>query len=179
MSKVRLCIFVLLAVIQVGAPMTLLVRYEAVLHSGTEYKLRTEPMDPYDPLRGKYVALNFIDETCNVGENTFKGDDIAYLELKTGLDGFSKPFALHKINSSDQWLKVTVESVYSNTYHFKYPFDRFYLEEKKAPVVEKLYNERSFDNDRPTYILIKIKNNRAVITDLYINNKSYKDYFNK
>src|SRR5690554_461138 len=60
--------FILVAIIQLAVPAKMIWDKENVLKSGKEFKFETAPVDPTDPFRGKYIALNYK-------ENTYSSDD--------------------------------------------------------------------------------------------------------
>ena len=58
-TQLRFGLFVLLALLQLSFPGKLVFDSNKVLWLGTELKFETRPVDPADPFRGRYVALNF------------------------------------------------------------------------------------------------------------------------
>ncbi len=61
----------------------------------------------------------------------------------------------------------------------EYPFDRFYLEESKAPEAERAYWEANRDTTQVAYALVAVKNGHAALKDVMINNKSVIDVVNE
>ncbi len=65
-------------------------REEYLLHNGTEIRLRTRPVDPWDVLRGQYVTRAYeMDDLTNVGAIrwlAYEGDTV-YVMLSEGDDG--------------------------------------------------------------------------------------------
>jgi len=51
-------------------------------------------------------------------------------------------------------------------------FDKFYLEEYKAPCAETLYRESNRDSKNRTYALVRIFKRDAVIEDVFVNDTS-------
>ena len=56
------------------------------------------------------------------------------------------------------------------------PFDRFYMEESKAPKAEKVYNAANSDQRKETYALVYIKDGTAVLNDVIIDGQSIATY---
>ena len=52
-------LFIILAVAQIAVPAQMIFGREAILKAGTAYKFSTEPVDPSDPFKGKYITLNY------------------------------------------------------------------------------------------------------------------------
>jgi len=59
MTRRRRLLFVALVAAQAVLPLTLIAWNEQALASGTHVTLRTAPVDPVDPFRGRYVTLNY------------------------------------------------------------------------------------------------------------------------
>jgi len=158
--NVKFALFVLFAVASVAAPLSIIWKYENTLRHGTQFKLRTKPVDPYDAFRGRYVSLAFEDdwvERIQSGENAdaderggarSSGSDFLYVRLATGADGFAKPVAASRTRLAGDDV-VTVERWYRNSdrntqwkgWRVSFPFDRYYLPEDIAPAAEELYWE--------------------------------------
>ena len=52
--------------LQVSAVGWLALRYERIMRSGTEFRLKCRAYDPYDPLRGRYLAMTVREECTNI-----------------------------------------------------------------------------------------------------------------
>jgi uncharacterized membrane-anchored protein len=59
MTPRRRLLFVTLVAAQAVLPLTLIAWNEQALASGTHVTLKTAPVDPVDPFRGRYVTLNY------------------------------------------------------------------------------------------------------------------------
>ena len=59
MTSRRRLLFVVLVAAQALLPLVLIGWNEQALASGTRVTLRTAPVDPIDPFRGRYVTLNY------------------------------------------------------------------------------------------------------------------------
>jgi len=57
----------------------------------------------------------------------------------------------------------------------EYPFERFYMEESKAPLAESMYWEVSRDTTKITYASVSIQNGRAVLKDVFIGDVSIRE----
>lgn len=178
-------LFLLLSVAQLATPIGQIRKYEDLLRTGHAYKFRTAPVDPYDAFRGKYVALSY----ANTVTTLRKGDNIgfsgpAYVALSRDESGF----ALFGELSSDpppsgDYLRVERQfAAVDNKAHFRLPFDRFYMEESKAPKAEQAYrrySNRQGQNGRPAYAVVRVKNGRGVIENLFINDQPIREFIQK
>ena len=62
MKFLRIGLFILVALLQLGAPVWMIWQREQTLRHGRVWKFRTAPVDPVDLVRGRYVALAFAAE---------------------------------------------------------------------------------------------------------------------
>ena len=62
-KKTQIVLFVLVALAQLYVPAKMIWDQEDVLKNGSEYKFKTDPVDPNDPFRGKYITLSFDNNT--------------------------------------------------------------------------------------------------------------------
>lgn len=127
-------------------PVSRIVKIEFPSDKPVEMKFKVVLRDPYDPMRGRYVVLNV--EPDRIPASKVQGDirwrDKAYLVLERDENGFCKPVRVTKDRNSikDGEIFVRIKNVYKNygtpkEYSFTLPFDRFYLNEFKAPQLEK------------------------------------------
>jgi len=165
MKHARFVLLAVFAVATLATPLSIVWKYENTLRHGTLFKFRTQPVDPVDAFRGRYVALSFADNYVKreqpVKWNWSREDEEKepyslvcpqYVRLAVDADGFAKPVELSStpLAGSDV---ITVERSYVKTVFqdggvqmnvgrtVSYPFDRYYLPEDISPMAEKLYRE--------------------------------------
>ncbi|MEO1260343.1 MAG: GDYXXLXY domain-containing protein [Bacteroidota bacterium] len=182
-KKLSVAAFMLTCLAQLYVPGKMILDREDVLKTGIEYKFRTEPVDPNDPFRGKYIVLGFQDNTFEVPANSEIDDrSTVYLQFENDAEGFAQiKDVMLSAPPHDDFLMTTV--LYSTTtmktgkkkLNIYYPFDRYYMEEYKAPQAEETYREANRDTSSVTYALVNIKNGEAVLKDVVINEESIKD----
>ena len=79
--------------LQVSAVGWLVWRYERIVRNGTEFRLKCRAYDPYDPLRGRYLAMTVSEECTNIlfkvkEEHLWRGtDEKAFVKLAKTPDG--------------------------------------------------------------------------------------------
>lgn len=148
-------LFAIYFVLQLAVPGYLVYRHYNTLSTGESYKFEVAPYDPYDPFRGRYVALGTA-----VSLYSYDGD---YALLGKDADGYAEIV-------SWQYDKPT-EGQY-----IKSPrLDRYYMNEKMAPEAERLQRELDVDDDM-MYLLVKVKNGHYVIEGLYLNDIPIEQY---
>ena len=179
--KVRFVLFVVFAMATLAAPLSIIWKYENTLRHGTLFKFRTQPVDPYDAFRGRYVTLSFADNWMEgTDTDSEKGSGILYVRLKRDAEGFAVPAEVsRKRLSRDDVVTVDAFGWGGHPWQFNYPFDRYYLPEDIAPMAEQLYREanmRGGANSRgesrakaDTYVTVRVRNGVGVIEELWLN----------
>jgi uncharacterized membrane-anchored protein len=81
----RRLLFVALVAAQALLPLLLIAWNEQALASGTRVTLRTVPVDPIDPFRGRYVTLNYVISTAPAG---YGPSATVYVPLREGDDAW-------------------------------------------------------------------------------------------
>lgn len=180
-KKLILTAFVMVVLAQWYVPAKMIFDRETVLSSGKEYKFRAAPLDPSDPFRGKYITLRFSDTRFPLppGEEWYPGEDV-YVSLTTDREGFARIQSVNKKapHKGTDYVKAKVHYVADDsvkTILVEYPFERFYMEEAKAPRAERVYNESLRDTTKQTYAQVSIMGNTAVLKDVLIDGVSIKE----
>lgn len=181
-NRYLLIAFLILALVQLWTPFQMILNREKVLSSGTEYKFRTAPIDPNDPFRGKYVRLSFQDDMATVDSaNGFERGEKVFVTLRTDSAGFAKIKTLSKKapTNQNQYLTARIRYYSSTTNHkvtIDFPFDRYYMEESKAPKAETRYREAQRDTTLNAHALVNVLNGQSVLKDVVIDGVSIENY---
>jgi uncharacterized membrane-anchored protein len=182
--KLSVFFFILVALAQLYVPAKMIFDREDVLETGIEYKFRTAPIDPNDPFRGKYITLNYVDNTYLVRDNgSWVDGESVFVTLLNDKDGFAFIGAVskEKPSESQNFLKTKMRMIHPNDFDsrikllIEYPFDRYYMGEFKANDAERAYNKSLQDTTRITYALVMIKNGEAVLKDVLIDGTSIEE----
>ncbi|MEP6737161.1 MAG: GDYXXLXY domain-containing protein, partial [Chryseolinea sp.] len=176
---------------------------EDVILSGTLYKFETEPVDPSDPFRGKYIVLNFkedvVEDSIKSTGAEWSSGETAFVRFGIDSDGFAHAIKILKVAPSDGDY-LTTKVLYSDSdldhidtvtakinnsivttvqkrarVHFSIPFNRLYLEESKAQPAEEQYRISQRDSTSTTYGLVRMGKGQAVLVDVMIDGKSIVD----
>lgn len=172
--KIILAAFIVLALIQLFIPAKMIFDREIILSSGREFKFRAAPVDPNDPFRGKYIILNYMNNTIEIqGKNEWKTNEPVYVILSVNQDGFAEieSVSKEKPSGNHDFVKAKVGNQLfdgDKKLAIEYPFERFYMEETKAPLAEKEYNLALRDSTRTTWAVVSIKDGEAVLKDVMI-----------
>lgn len=160
-----------LALVQLAVPAGMILRREGVLNRGVEFKIRTQPVDPYDAFRGRFVRLGFDNATVPLpaGAKLANGQK-AYAILETDAAGFATvPSVSFTKPDTEAYLKVRLRYSEPGKAAIIWPFDRYYMEETAAPKAEQAYRQRARSSS--AYITVRVSGGTGVITGLYIDGK--------
>jgi|SRR5690554_4868638 len=173
-KKMVLTAFILVAIVQLAIPGKMIWDREKILETGKDFKFETAPVDPSDPFRGKYIVLDYKENSFNVEsiKEWIDGRKV-YVILKTDTKGFAK---IASVSSEEptadlDFVEAKIDYVIdgsSKRLYISYPFDRFYMEESKAYPAEQAYVKSQLDSTKTTYAIVSIKNGEAVLKNVLI-----------
>ncbi|WP_396601961.1 GDYXXLXY domain-containing protein [Algibacter sp. R77976] len=177
-------LFIVIALAQLFVPAQMIFNQEAIIETGTVYKFKTQPVDPSDPFRGKYITLNFEQNTFVTTDSIWKRKDKVYVYFETDSLGFAKVNQVSKAPLSVMNDFIVADVSWYNKreqiLNFNLPFNRYYMEETKAYDAEVAVRDSQRDSlPNNTYALVFIKNGEAVLNDVIINEISIKDFVEK
>lgn len=177
MKKILIAAFILLVLVQWFVPGKMIWDKDTVIRKGKTFRFETEPVDPADPFRGRYIILDFKMDTFTVQDQLlYNSDQVVYVLLTEDSNGFARIADVITEKPSNNQNYVTATG-FINSYdehsmmHITYPFTEFYLQEFKAPKAEQDFREAMADSTKKTYALVKVLNGDAVIENVYVNDK--------
>jgi len=177
--KILIPVFIAMVLLQLLVPFQMVFNSEGVIAEGVEYKLKTRPYDPKDPFRGNYVRLNFeISRYTAVDTTGWKKGKQVYVILRKDADGFGEIGHVMKVNPGDfaDYLKATLSNFYQTRKGtqlvLNFPFERFYMQEEKAPVAERIFNASARDSTKQTYAIVSVNKGEAILRDVQIDGAS-------
>ena len=185
--RAKWILFAIMVIAQLIIGMSMIMVHQEVIVKGKEYKFLVRPVDPNDPLRGKYMTLAFADREVSIdtSEQWENGMPI-WIVVGEGEEGFAKPMFIKDKNAKpidEGWSEDDVYFSGSIRYVNKrrgkaileYPFDRLYLNEMQAPIAEEVFSEAMRDSSSITYATVSILEGKAVLQDVYINDVNLKE----
>lgn len=181
MKKTALLLLLATCFIQWLVPAKMIWENERLYSTGTTFKIRTIPVDPNDPFRGKYITLSYDINTYYLEKfaykNEFSNKDKVFVLVEEDENGFAKIVSISKTPpSSNDYLTANIRSVHETDtqyiFRLDYPFQKFFMEETKAPKAEELYWEALRHTDKQVYGLVNIKAGKAVLKDVQVDGVS-------
>jgi uncharacterized membrane-anchored protein len=186
MKKILIPVFIVVALAQWVVPGSMMWNREGILREGKIFLFETEPVDPSNPFKGKYISLRFKESeiTIPTSKETFKDGQKVYVVLKVengfaGIQQLSakKPSADIDYITASVWY-ASIDSS-STTIHIKYPFEEYYMNEDKAPKAEEVYFKSLRDTTHKTYAQVKVLKGETVIEDVFIGKIPIEDLINQ
>ena len=127
--------FIIIVLAQWLVPAQMILEQEKVLTEGTPYKFRTRPIDPTDPLRGKYITLFYeVNKAKAIDSTHFGWGDDIYVYIENDTAGFAKAthISATKLETSQDYVIAQARGTYNDNVNFDLPFDTFFMDENKA-----------------------------------------------
>jgi len=144
-KQLTIVLFAIVVVAQLFIPAREVWQSEDLIDRAQTFKFRLQPVDPIDPLRGRYVRLDFADRTYKFDEpvDWESGIDI-FVVLKEDSEGFAIPDTVLLERPDQQPFVIAQMSrriLSKKKITIKYPFERFYMDEDKAQEAEKILGD--------------------------------------
>jgi uncharacterized membrane-anchored protein len=184
MNLLRNIAFGAVMILYLWFPFSMIVDQQQILKEGEVFRFRPRPVDPYDAFRGRYIFLRFVDQNLNFpdAQSVFKYDDKIFVSLEKdslGYVNFSNP-SFEKPEGQN-YLKTKVLYTKENQVTVDIPenLQRYYLNEKLAPLAEEKFRElqRSSDsNEVKVYLDARVLGGEALIEELYFENMPVSEY---
>ena len=174
-QRILFILFLLSAAAQIFLTVSSVVFNENVLSKGTTHRFRTEPVDPYDPFRGKYVALDF-DLSLFTGDfSRYEDKEKVYVLIDKDENSYSFFSAISdKKPASGDYLRLKVDSIRDGEVYFEIPFDRYYIDEDYAEEAETAYWDSNSANE--AYVEVRVLGGHAVLDELYLGGMPVMEY---
>jgi uncharacterized membrane-anchored protein len=177
MKPTLIIVFILMCASQWFVPGVMIAEQEAVLSDGKTFHFKTEPIDPSDPFRGKYITLDFEDARFrDTGGRSWESGQDVFVVIDEDDEGFAKVVdVVHSEPATEPFFEAEVAYIDGDYVQIQFPFDRFYVEESKASEAERLYWEASRDTTQVAYAVVNIREGKAALRDVMINDRSIVD----
>jgi len=176
MKTLPLFIFGLAAIAQWAVPLAQIRAHEQTLAQGTLIKLKCAAPDPYDPLRGRFLAVRpeQRDATLPEGMKVERGMHV-FATLTTGADGLATITHVSLTPpASGDFIRLKTGYVYDRKATIQWPFDRFYINEKLAPEADKWFAE-NIRGTKGIIAEVRVLDGHAVLADLSLDGRPFRE----
>ena len=147
-----------------------------MLAKGTLIKLKCSAPDPYDPLRGRYLAVRPEPNEISLpkGMKLTRGMEV-FGTLTTGADGLATISALLlSPPASGDFIRLKIRYANERMADVDWPFARFYVNEKLAPEADKWFAE-NIRSAQGITAEVRVLNGRAVLEDLSLDGRPFRE----
>lgn len=186
MRAIALTIFCAAALAQWAVPLSTIATHERVLSQGTRYLIPCSTPDPYDPLRGRFLTVSPEQSSVILTPQAAEkldddGGDRKLKNMQYGTftvdeNGVAKIEHLDSIPpDTPDFITVKPEWRFgARELQFKWPFSRFYVNEKIAPEADRWMKER-LNSEQGVLAEIAVYHGRAALVDLISEGKSFRE----
>lgn len=181
MNRIPGMILVLLFMVQLAVPASMIAARELTLRKGELFRFRTAPVDPYDPFRGRYVALNLEASRAPKPDNVeFDHRQKVFVLLGVDENGFATIREIFTERPEQgAYLKARVAYVTKDQVQLQLPFDRYYADERLAPEIERAYRANSIQEKQKAFIAVRVRQGQGVLEELYIDDLPVREYLRR
>ncbi len=176
MKKLPLILLGLLIAVQFAVPLSMIRSWENVLRNGKLFRFKTRPIDPADPFQGRFVRLGIPSYVENrAGQSTpLNARPAVYVTVENDDEGFAafSEWSLEK-PEGENYLKTRIRYFPQGGINIGIPFDRYYMDEAKAPRAERLV--RSATRNTNCWVEVRILDGKAVIENVFAEGQSLRD----
>ena len=173
-------LFILIALAQLYIPAKMIYNQENILKTGVAYKFKTQPVDPSDPFKGKYIYLNYEASSISSNDSTWMPREVVYVAISKDALGFVVVDDVTRLEPEEgAYVKAPVEwyDGSQKVLNFSFPFTEFYMNEIKAYDAEVAHTTAQRDSTaNTTYAEVYIKNGEGVLSNVFINDIPIADY---
>lgn len=136
-------IFVWMVVLQLGVFLGMYYTKAGIVKKGKEYSFYVEGYDPYDFMRGNYIRVTLKQKEITQDGPDYMDTDGYFVidETKHNIEGEIEKVAMvasfqKEKPKNKEYIKGTVSYTMNGKYLIKNPFERYYVEGKKAKKME-------------------------------------------
>lgn len=156
-------IFILMVVLQLGVFLVMMYEKNNIARKGKEYRFKITYYDPYDFMRGNYLRIDLkqmeVGEVITEDIENIKG----YFVIEDTEEGATISSFTDKKPRNKEYIKGELFYSYEDRHVIKNPFERYYVEQKLAPEMEKKLRESN-----EAYIVVKVYRGKYIIESIEI-----------
>jgi uncharacterized membrane-anchored protein len=176
--RVLSALFLASCLAQLAYPASMIVGHEWTLRAGTPLRVRCQPVDPSDLLRGRYVRLRLETFTVPVDKpEAYLEKPTAYALLETDAAGFARLGGVRsEAPETGLYVSAEIRAVdrEKGEVTLGLPFDRYYMGERAAPLAEAAYRRAAGEGD--AFVVLRVRGGQAAIEELYIEGRPVAEF---
>ena len=176
MKKLPLIFLGALITVQFAVPLSMIRSRENILRNGELFRFKTRPIDPADPFQGRYVRLGIDGTIKNQTDQStpLNSRPIVYATIESDTEGFAhfSAWSLEKPEGGNH-LKTRIRYFGNREITIKIPFDRYYMDEAKAPRAERLVWEGTRGTN--CWVEVRVLDGKAAIEEVFVEGLPLRD----
>lgn len=132
------------------------------LLTGVKIILATQPVDPFDPLRGQYIIIRY--EISNLTNIEAREGDTVYVHVKDDSEGIARYVSASKIKpSTGIVMKGIVERVQGNQAFIRYGIEQYFFEKDAQFDTQNIQVEARVDASGQARIVQLLQNKKPLV----------------
>ena len=188
-KRLLLIAFILVALAQLFVPYRMISNQAYFANAGNEFRFKVMSNhsgsfrigNTGTSIQGRYIRLMFEEDKFKVSDqNAVDYTRPLYVLFSKDSMGFAKIQSVTKTEPefSSDWVKARgwTYPKDSSFLHLNYPFNNYYIEDLIDKNVESKLSEKLNDSLSVISLNVKIKENKFIVSDLMINDVSFKDF---
>ena len=176
-KKYLIIAFACTVLVQLAFPLKMIFDRELILLRGETFLMKIKPLDPYDAFRGRYVMISYEDSEVPMSEKFQHMENLKelYITVKKDEHGMLvyDQVTLQPPTDTNSYIREEAES-----YGFSYDDNqiwidlpnRYYMNENKAPIAERLLSE--------AYAEVVIYRGQAILKGIQVKGMPIEKYIN-
>ncbi len=168
-------IFVLVALLQWALPVSTIISKNHTSTSGKSFCFKVRPVDPAHPFSGRYMSLKFEQDNFPIKSGFKLNTGMSlYLEISSDSDDWAvvRDMSIVPFTHTSDYIKVTVQYWDTERVYIQYPFEQYYMEEKKAQTADLRLSILLQEPDHRICAKVKLLNGTSVLEDIFIDDES-------
>lgn len=163
-----------MVLLQWVVPAQMIFQKQYTIAKGKEFKFKIIPVDPVDPLRGRYLAISFDQNVFKMKQSKYYDQSTPlFVKIEEGKDQFAKVTKVYfekAPTDSDNFIAIseyyTIQDDSTTTIHYTFPFSRYYVNEQEAPRLEKEYLDALRDSTKVVFAKVNVYKGHAVLKEI-------------
>ncbi len=151
-KKIRIAAFIVCSLVFIAVPLSMAYQYHQIRQQGEAFTFEVEGYDPYTPMLGRFVRIRLQPSEYRISDKTledrlekysYRDNHPLYVEFTAGGDGLAKIGKVSaQIPATRSYWKIINYYYYESKLNIHYPLDRVYMNENRAPKLEKELTNR-------------------------------------
>jgi uncharacterized membrane-anchored protein len=174
---IRMWVLGLAGAAQLAVPAEMIWRRERTLREGEAFLFKVQPVDPYDAFRGRYVSLGLRENSAPApAGGAVEERSWVYAEIGRGADGFARFVSVRREKpAGGAWVRCQVDRLEKDRLRLRSPWDRYYMDEERAPEAEKAVRQAAQPEEKPAWIRVRVRSGDTAIEELFIDGRPVRD----